>query len=733
MCGIAGVISFKTSACSKDTLRDMAQSLAHRGPDEETLYQDDCLSLAFRRLSIVDVESGQQPIWNEDEDILIAVNGEIYNHIELRNELKENHVFRTQSDSEIVLHLYEEYGVDCLELLNGMFAIVIWDKRINRLMLARDRLGIKPLYYTLTDDKLIFASELKSLLIHPDCPREINWDDLKILNLQQKSNVSTYVQDVHFLGAGSYALFDKNNMLTKHKYWDIQGAINRPSAKTTAELLSDYSELLEDSVHKRLMSDVPLGVFLSGGIDSSLITALAAKEHSQLHCFTVVERTTYRAGDVQQARDVAKQLNIPFYPVLFDTDEIADNFNLAGLEEMVCLIESPRFDPEWLFKSELHRAAKHYVPELKVILLGQGADEFAGGYSNSLGTNNSDWDSYLRSIEPSVEFYKSEKKYIPDRLRNLIQSSESAVETSCYHQKMKLLVNQMQYFNLWHEDRTSSYHSIESRVPFLDHRIVELLASIPKEKHAELFWDKAIVRNALHNSIENYPKDKKKIPFFVTDDISSINEFAWTICVNVYTDFKLKYLMNNPHVLVNTEVCDQLYDSVTRRRHDMYDSAWRLIEIMCIGIFAKYLVNPVLYLDKTSKIKRVPLPLVKDSDWSMLEEKFNAASYNNNAKSCVGSDIINIPKYCEILNPLTEAEGNTCLILSARGQQVRRISLDDQYYWLVQVIDEMGRHTNEPKSMSFWQQKSGANEGDFYKLVNQLVNGGLLEKVGNAA
>lgn len=734
MCGIAGAISFKTSACSMETLRDMAQSLSHRGPDDETLYQDDYLSFAFRRLSIVDVEDGQQPIWNESEDIFIAVNGEIYNHIELRDNLKEQHTFKTQSDSEIVLHLYEEYGTDALTFLNGMFAIVIWDKRTNTLMLARDRLGIKPLYYTLTDSKLIFGSELKALLMHPDCPGEINWRDLDILNLQQKPDISTYVENVHHLDAGSYALFSKDNGLTGSKYWNIEKFINSPKSKSVDEFCEEYSHLLNDSINKRLMSDVPLGVFLSGGIDSSLITAIAAKNNPQLHCFTVVERTTYRAGDVQQARDVAKKCGIPFYPVLFDTDKIANEFKLQDLEEMVCLIESPRFDPEWLFKSELHRAAKHYVPDLKVILLGQGADEFAGGYSNSLGSNNSNWQSYIEnSVLPSVSFYERREKGVPERLQNIIKPSGLKSRVDGYHEKMKLLVNQMQYFNLWHEDRTSSSHSIESRVPFLDHRIVELLATVPKEMQAELFWDKAIVRDALHKAIDDYPQDKKKIPFFVTDDISSINEFAWKICVNTYSEFNSKYSSDKCQSIVNQAYCEELYNNVIHRRHDMYDSAWRLIEMMTIAIFAQYLRTPKVYLENSAKIERDVLPLVEDSDWARLDERYKAAPQNTNAKFCSANDIINIPKNCEILNPLTEADGSTCLILSSKGKQVRRISLDDQYYWLIQVIDEMGRHISEPKSMGYWNKRSGTSEQDFYGLVNQLIMGGLLENVSNVA
>jgi len=735
MCGIVGAISFHGDACSDDVLQNMAGSLAHRGPDEATFFADEFLSLGFRRLSIIDVSDGHQPIWNEDNDILIAVNGEVYNHLELRGQLEEKHHFRTQSDSEIVLHLYEEMGVEAFNQLNGMFAIVIWDKRMNTLVFARDRLGIKPLYYTLADNKLIFASELKALLMHPDCPREIEWDDLEILNLQQKSDVSTYVKDVHYLEAGSYALFTEGAGLKKTKYWSIDDAIlsSLSSTKPPEQFCDEYLDLLKDSVDKRLMSEVPVGVFLSGGIDSSLITAMAAKKNSQLHCFTVVERTTYRAGDVEQARKLTKQYNIPFYPVLFDTDAIAEKFKLINLEEMLYMIESPRFDPEWLFKSELHRAAKYYVPDLKVMLLGQGADEFAGGYSNFLGGHNSDWMSYIKNdVSPSVRFYQQRSKKVPARLQSILSAKDQHT-ISDYHEKMKLLIYQMQYFNLWHEDRTSSFHGIESRVPFLDHRLVELLASIPEAYHSELFWDKQIVRRALHQTTANYPKEKKKVPFFATDDISSINEFAWKICVNVYPEFRLKYLHERSELVINASFCEELFSSVQIRRHDMYDSAWRLIELMAIAIFSQYLKEPQNGLARISKVKRNPLPLVKDSEWSTLDELYKSSPENQNNIWCSNDDIINIPKYCEILNPLTEDDGSTCLILSCKGKQVRRLSIDDQYYWIVQVIDEMGRYINNPKNIEYWNQKCGANKQDFTAIVNQLIGGGLLERVEKAA
>ncbi|MCO7224295.1 asparagine synthase (glutamine-hydrolyzing) [Pleionea sp. CnH1-48] len=738
MCGIAGAISFNRPNCEQAVLELMSQALEHRGPDDESFYHDDFLSLAFRRLSIVDVEGGQQPIWDQENKVFVVVNGEIYNHKELRSQLKNEHHFSTESDSEIVLHLYKEYGVEAFSMLNGMFALAIWDTISNTLILARDRLGIKPMYYAHVSDTLIFASELKSLLLHPDCPKSLDWQDLEIEGLQQKADISTYVKDVHYLPAASFMVFNADQNLKVNSYWSLDSVYGSATDKTAKQLESDYLALLDDSVEKRLMSDVPLGIFLSGGIDSSLLTALAAKRHTNIHCFTVVERTTYRAGDVQQAKAITEQLGLPFYPIYFDAQKIAENFDLNQLEEMIYLIESPRFDPEWLFKSELHKAAKHYVPDLKVILLGQGADEFAGGYSSFLGSDNQTWQDYLnREVSESVAFYERYNEQIPERFFQYVQSNElervNGVSNPCanYHKKMALLLNQLQFFNLWHEDRTSSYHSVESRVPFLDHRIVELLASVPESLQEELFWDKNIVRAALQESMSNYPQDKKKVPFFVTDDIASINEFAWTIAANVYPAFKDKYLSQNSSM--STQSYEKLYQDVIKRCHAKFDSAWQLINLMSLAIFSEYIKDAKTFLANFQRRQDAPLPLVQQGDWARLDEAFRQTAASPNSVSCLAEDLVNIPEFCEILNPLTEEEGNTCLILLHKGEEIRRIHVNDDFYWVVQVIDEMGRHIREPKSFGYWLGRSKAQEPQFFAIFNDLVEGGFLERIGAKA
>ncbi len=720
MCGFAGYINFLNKEYAQNILQKMSASLRFRGPDEETFYHDEALSLVFRRLSIVDVEGGTQPIWNEDQTILVVVNGEIYNHQELHEKLKQPHTFRSKSDSEIILHLYEEYGADALKMLNGMYAIMIWDTSSQLLMLARDRLGIKPLYYAQIENGLLFGSELKALLMHPECPRDLSWEDLSAGIVQQKSPVSTYVKGINHFPAGHFAFYQKSHQFSPKPYWDIADFFKTPTEdKATTERI--YSELLSDSVEKQLMADVPVGLFLSGGVDSSLIAALLANKAKEVHCFTVVERTTYRAGDVEQARKVAESFGLPFYPIYFDIDQIAKQFKLRDFENLICLIESPRFDVEWLFKNELHRAAKSLVPDLKVILLGQGADEFCGGYSKYVGSKYENWDDYLLQLKKSMGDLMPSNRQVPERFSRQINSEAfSDNEQTIYQQKMELLTYQLQQFNLWHEDRTSSYHGIESRVPFLDHRLVELLASVPKENQEALFWNKQIVRNVVGRYLPDYPKDHPKVPFFVTDDAASIDEFVILCCQNNYTAFKEKYLSGSDNIFHIKEL-DELFSGMKISN----TNAWQLMEMMAICVFQQYCLKPAAYLDNFFNDDKKPFPLVQPSEWEGLEQKFEQSLPPENAPWSLDS-FVNVPENCEIMNPLTEEEGSTALVLLCNGSEKCRISISDDYDWIVMMLDAMGRFKSEPENIQFWSHKTGIDAGELVGVLSNLVEGGFL-------
>jgi len=333
MCGFAGFIDLKNYHPHKrperlQILSQMGEQLSRRGPDDEQWVDSTFLSFIFRRLSIVDLAGGQQPIWNEDQTMFVAVNGEIYNHLELHSKLREKHHFRTNSDAEIVLHLYEELGPNALQLLNGMFAIALWDVRRQQLFLARDRLGIKPLYYTQVGSLLIFGSTLTSLLVHPDAPRHPQFQDLTNLSV-----TTSYVRRINRLAGGHYLLYDANTTnLTPQCYWNLENyLVTEPNldSRQPQDYIREYRELFVDSVKKRLMSDVPLGVFLSGGLDSGAIAAVANQFHPQLHCFSILADYTRENGDIQEAHQFCQKRNLPFHPVCFESKKLLDQIHFT--------------------------------------------------------------------------------------------------------------------------------------------------------------------------------------------------------------------------------------------------------------------------------------------------------------------------------------------------------------------------------------------------------------------
>jgi asparagine synthase (glutamine-hydrolysing) len=556
MCGFAGLINLSglsaTATERRRVLAAMGAQLSRRGPDDEQFYDDGYLSLVFRRLSIIDLAGGQQPIWNEDRSVLSVVNGEIFNHREIRERLQARHHFASRSDSEVVVHLYEEGEDELLQQLNGMYALLVWDTRQRRMLLARDRLGIKPLFYAETPGGLLFGSELKAMLAHPHCPRNIQWSDFQP-GRGFENPLSTYLCDVHQLPGGQVLTLTGTGALKRKTYWSVQdffptdGGDLQPSPASWSQR---YGELLQDSVSRQLMSDVPLGLFLSGGIDSSLLAAMAAKSGQELHCFTVVEENTLATGDVEQSLRLAKHFGFHHYPVHYDTKTLLQDlqFDLEDFEFLVWAVERPQFQPEWFLKLELHRYAKTALPGLKVILLGQGADEFAGGYSRGFGSESRDWQHYSKKLATMHTEKRRVDQGIPTYMRPSLAESFMAAATddwpSDYHREMVSRTSLLMNYNLWHEDRTSSSQGVEARVPFLDHRLVELLASVPVELHPQLFFDKHIIREQLTRAAPGYPPGKQKVGFYAGGRDETINRLRLDVVRRVYPAYRQKYLEN---------------------------------------------------------------------------------------------------------------------------------------------------------------------------------------------
>jgi len=311
MCGIAGIFEFGEKAhVDSGVLRRMCDVIAHRGPDDDGFFTQGRIGLGMRRLSIVDLSTGHQPISDEDGSITVVFNGEIYNHRSLReNLITRGHRYRTQSDTETIVHLYEEYGNDCVQHLRGMFAFAIWDAKQKSLFIARDRLGIKPLYYRLTPDNFIFGSEIKALRAYPGVRPEFNRSALpEFLAFGYLSAEETFYSDVVKLLPGHWLELNEQHELRVQQYWDLP-LTSDEAQHDESYYVDSYRELLEGAVSSHLMSDVPLGVFLSGGLDSSAVAALMTKiRREPIETFSVgYPEDAY--SELPYARTVAQHLN----------------------------------------------------------------------------------------------------------------------------------------------------------------------------------------------------------------------------------------------------------------------------------------------------------------------------------------------------------------------------------------------------------------------------------------
>jgi asparagine synthase (glutamine-hydrolysing) len=524
MCGIYGIFDRAGTPINRDVFARMGTVIRHRGPDGEGEWVDHEIGLGHRRLSIIDVDGGGQPIGNEDDRIQIVFNGEIYNFIELREELeKSGHRFKTQSDTEVIVHAYEQWGTACLQRFNGMFAFAIWDSRTQELFLARDHLGIKPLYYHATrDGQLLFASEIKSLLQHPECPRAMDLEALaELFTFRYVPAPKTLFQGIAKLPAAHFLVASRAGIRIE-RFWNWVPRQRTGCAE--AELIEEYQALLEDAVRLQLRSDVPLGLFLSSGIDSGVLLAIMS-QHSRgpVQTFTIGFEGGEQTNEVADARALARR---------FGADH---HFQMLGPADYMKYYERYMWDLEEPVGNET-AAAFYFVSKLtsqqvKVALTGQGADEPWAGYDRYKGVKLSAWYSRMpgavthglaalvarlpgrmerlkRGVaslnEPDMltRFAKVYSFFSADMKAQLYQGTLKQVfETDRYGTRQALSrlqadvqtldpLTQMLYIDtranlpddlLMVGDKTSMANSLESRVPFLDYRLVEFIESLPPE------------------------------------------------------------------------------------------------------------------------------------------------------------------------------------------------------------------------------------------------------------
>jgi asparagine synthase (glutamine-hydrolysing) len=518
MCGIAGILNYGTEeAVDPSQLRAMGDTMVHRGPDDDGVFVSGPVGLAHRRLSIIDLSGGHQPMFNEDGSVAIVFNGEIYNHRELRATLEsKGHVYRTQSDTESIVHAYEQFGAGFERHLTGMFAFALWDGASRRLVLSRDRLGIKPVYYTVHDGRLIFASEIKAILAIDGIERRVDLDALDAyLSLRYVPGPKTLFKNIFKLQPG-HTLTVVNGRLTVQQYWDLQFV---QESWTEDRALEELQSLLFEVCQSHLMSDVPYGVFLSGGLDSSSVAAvLKALLTDPVMTFTVGYEGAGRLNEFDTAGLVSRHTNTRHYEVSLPAKDFAD-----WIPKMVWHLDEPVGDAACIPLFFLSREAK---ARATVLLSGEGADEIFAGYylykkmmamnrfqAGALGplarlasrtltplAGRAKAARYLRILgRPLEERYRGVSGQFMAGIRHElvkpILGRESGADlldrtfTSYYEQvRSEADLNRMLFVDtktwlpddlLVKADKMTMAASIELRVPFLDHRMVEFAARLP--------------------------------------------------------------------------------------------------------------------------------------------------------------------------------------------------------------------------------------------------------------
>lgn len=564
MCGIAGIHNLRgPRSISLDILKRMIGTLYYRGPDESGIYIDDWVGLGHTRLSIIDLTSGTQPIHNEEKNLWIVCNGEIFNYPELRQDLlKKGHRFYTASDTEVLLHLYEEKGPSCLDDLNGQFAFAIWNSKDRELFLARDRVGIRPLHYTVLGDSIIFASEIKSIFASENVRREIDPIALdQIFTFWTTLPGRTAFKGIQELLPGHYMKIS-HGKITINKYWDIPSYPAEEKLNWNPdEICEKIQELLHDAIRIRLRADVPVGAYLSGGLDSSGVTTLVVKNfNNKVKTFGIrFEEKDFDEGDYQ--RQMVSFLNVDHKEIKVTNEKIRTSF-----PEVIWHCEKPllRTAPVPLFLlSNLVRQSG-----LKVVLTGEGSDEVFGGYNIfredkvrrfwarqpdskfrfllirrlypyifknprlgkmlkdffAQGLDRTDdplyshlirWENtsrikylfsdYLKSAIGSYNCYDELKQSLPESYNKMDYLSKA--------QYLEISLFMSNYLLSSQGDRVAMAHSMEIRVPYLDHRIIEFMARVPSKWKIRGLNEKYILKKSFQGILPENIINRSKQPF----------------------------------------------------------------------------------------------------------------------------------------------------------------------------------------------------------------------------
>lgn len=545
MCGICGFIKFNGTVTEADRaiIRNMNSKLIHRGPDAQDTVLFDRVALGFSRLSIIGLENGMQPIRNEDGTVVLICNGEIFNYIELREQLKKaGHSFRTASDVEVIVHLYEDHGMDFLNKLNGQFAFALYDTRINELFCARDQMGINPFFYTLTDNTFIFGSEIKAILEHPECVREVDRVGLdQVFTFAGLVSPRTMFKHINSLENGHFINVSPRGKITKKEYWDLVYPEGDPGPNGTS--VDDYVDRLEDlfeaSIRLRLRADVPSGLYLSGGLDSSMIAMKVNQLVPQANkeAFSIDFMESQHSESLYQ-KLIARESNSRLNQKTFFYDDIS-----TRLQHSVYHSECPIKETYNTASLSLSQAVRS--KGIKVILSGEGADEFFAGYVgyrfDKMRAMNPSPSAPDRAEETLREKLWGDRSFFYemnflqfDQVKRSLYAADvaSSFETiNCLNypllNKERLLnrnvLNKRAYIDYKirlvdhlvsdHGDRMALANSVEVRYPFLDKDLVEYSTQIPSSLKLHDFTEKYILKKMASRFVPQAVFEREKFHF----------------------------------------------------------------------------------------------------------------------------------------------------------------------------------------------------------------------------
>ena len=595
MCGFCGFVNKKSD--KKDILKNMMDKIIYRGPDSDGMYIDEDIALGFRRLSIIDLEEGAQPIFNEDKSKVILFNGEIYNYQDIRKELIEKgHIFSTKTDTEVLIHGYEEYGEELLNKLRGMFAFAIWDIKEKELVIARDFFGIKPMYYVQKENELYFGSEIKCILEHPNVERKLNIHALQnYLSFQYGVPNETFFEGIYCLPP-AHILKYKDGKIEIKRYWKPEFNINENL--DFDETVEQIDKTFKNSVEAHKISDVEVGCFLSSGVDSSYV----ATQFKDQKSFTVgFDYDKY--NEIEYAKDLANKIGMEHHHKSISDDEYWEI-----LPKIQYYMDQPHADPSCVALYFVSKIASEHV---KVVLSGEGADELFGGYRiyhEPLSLKKTSFiprpiwkalaaivnvipvdfkgKSYINRASKTLEerFIGNANLFSDKEKRKILKNTDGMVKpqeiTAKYYEDVKDKddVTKMQYIdiNLWmvgdillKADRMSMANSLELRVPFLDKEVFKLASTLPQKFKVNDENTKYAMRKAALKNMPEEVSKRKKLGFPVPTRV-------WLKQDKYYNIVKEEFMSDTAKEYFNVEEILKLLDAHYKGKKDNSRKIWAI-------------------------------------------------------------------------------------------------------------------------------------------------------------